>query len=170
MKRQLSSFGDGALRLRLIEELDLHETLSWRNRDEARVWFKTTTPLTYEQHSNWFHQRYQPNDNDFLFVVEADGALVGQASVYAIDWQSRSAEVGRFLVAPVGAGKGYISRACAELIRFCWSELRLEYLFLEVLESNDRAIGLYHKHGFSEEQRYDGLIRMGLRKQPAGTE
>lgn len=158
------------MRLRLIEDGDLHETLSWRNRDEARVWFKTSTPLTYEQHSNWFHQRYQPNDNDFLFVVEAEGMLVGQASVYDINWHMRSAEVGRFLVAPAGAGKGYISRACAELLRICWSELDLDYVFLEVIESNERAIGLYKKHGFSEEQRYDGLIRMGLRKQLAGTE
>lgn len=170
MKRVLPSFGDDVLRLRLIEDGDLHETLSWRNRDEARVWFKTSTPLTYEQHSNWFHQRYQPNDNDFLFVVEAEGVLVGQASVYDINWHTRSAEVGRFLVAPAGAGKGYISRACAELLRICWSELNLDYVFLEVLESNKRAIGLYKKHGFSEERRYDGLIRMGLRKQLAGTE
>jgi diamine N-acetyltransferase len=170
MKRSLPSFGDDALQLRLIEDGDLRETLSWRNRDKARVWFKTSTPLTYEQHSNWFHQRYLPNDNDFLFVVEADGVLVGQASVYDIDWQARSAEVGRFLVAPEGAGKGYISRACAELIRICWRELSLHYVFLEVIESNERAIGLYKKHGFSEEQRYDGLIKMGLRNQLAGTE
>jgi diamine N-acetyltransferase len=170
MKRALSMFGDDALRLRLIEEADLHATLSWRNRDEARVWFKTSTPLTYEQHSNWFHQRYLPNDNDFLFVVEADSTLVGQASVYDIDWQIRSAEVGRFLVAPEGAGKGYISRACAELLKICWGELNLEYVFLEVIESNERAIGLYRKHGFTEEQRYDGLIKMGLRRQPVETE
>lgn len=170
MKRSLRSFGNDALRLRLIEESDLHETLSWRNRDEARVWFKTSTPLTYEQHSNWFRQRYQQNDNDFLFVVEAEGKLVGQASVYDIDRQTRCAEVGRFLAAPEGAGKGYISRACAQLLLVCWNELNLDYVFLEVIESNDRAIGLYSKHGFSEEQRYDGLIRMGLRKPLAGTE
>ncbi len=169
MKRTLPSFGEDALRLRLIEESDLHETLSWRNRDEARVWFKTSAPLTYEQHSNWFHQRYQPNENDFLFVVVADGSLVGQASVYAIDWQTRSAEIGRFLVDPEHAGRGYISRACAILLDICWDVLDLEYVFLEVIETNDRAIRLYLKHGFCEEQRYEGLIRMGRRKNQART-
>jgi len=170
MKRSLPSFGDDALRLRLIEESDLHETLSWRNRDEARVWFKTSTPLTYEQHSNWFHNHYQPKDTDYLFVVEAEGSLVGQASVYAIDWQTRSAEVGRFLADPDHAGRGYISRACGVLLSICWEVLDLEYVFLEVIETNDRAIRLYLKHGFQEEQRYEGLIRMGVRKNQAGIE
>ncbi|WP_434629342.1 GNAT family N-acetyltransferase [Pseudomonas sp. Z1-29] len=170
MKRSLPSFGDDALRLRLIEESDLHETLSWRNRDEARVWFKTSALLTYEQHSNWFHNHYQPKDNDFLFVVEADGALVGQASVYAIDWQQRSAEVGRFLADPDHSGRGHISRACGHLLDICWDALDLEYVFLEVIETNERAIRLYLRHGFREEQRYEGLIRMGVRKNQAGIE
>ncbi len=170
MKRSLPSFDEGAMRLRLIEESDLHETLSWRNRDEARVWFKTSTPLTYEQHANWFHQRYQPSETDFLFVVEADGKLVGQASVYGIDWQNRTAEVGRFLVDADQAGRGHIGRACGVLLDICWHTLNLDYVFLEVIETNERAIHLYRKHGFSEEQRYDGLIRMGLRKKQARTE
>ncbi|MDD1005317.1 GNAT family N-acetyltransferase [Pseudomonas sp. TNT2022 ID642] len=170
MKRSLPSVEAGALRLRLIEESDLHDTLSWRNRDEARVWFKTSTPLTYEQHANWFHQRYLRSDTDFLFVVETEGVLVGQASVYGIDWQARTAEVGRFLVDSTQAGRGYISRACGVLLDICWHTLDLDYVFLEVIDTNARAIHLYRKHGFSEEEHYDGLIRMGLRKNQARTE
>ncbi|UCO97919.1 GNAT family N-acetyltransferase [Metapseudomonas lalkuanensis] len=162
MKRSISPFGNESVRLRLIEEKDLQATLSWRNREEARVWFKSSGLLSYEQHRGWF-QRYQEKDDDFLFVVEADGNLVGQASVYGVDWNTASAEVGRFLVAPEGAGKGYIHRACGELVRFCGEVLNLQYVFLEVFEHNERAFRLYQQNGFVEEQRYDGLIRMGRR-------
>lgn len=167
MKRRLAPFGNGSISLRLIEESDLETTLSWRNRDDARVWFKTSSQLTLEQHQAWFH-RYLNKDDDLLFVVVAGGELVGQASVYGIQWHSRYAEVGRFLVAPECVGKGYIGHACAALTRLCADTFGLRYLFLEVMETNDRAIRLYQRNGFLEECRYDGLIRMGQILKPAG--
>lgn len=160
MKRSIAPFGNEIISLRLIEESDLEKTLDWRNRDDARVWFKTSNLLTLEQHQAWFH-RYLNKDDDFLFVIEAEGKMVGQASVYDVQWDKGSAEIGRFLVAPESSGMGYISKACEALIRLCIDKLSLRYLFLEVIESNDRAIKIYQKYGFSEERRYGGLIRMG---------
>jgi diamine N-acetyltransferase len=161
MKRDIAPFGNDIVSLRLIEEKDLETTLSWRNRDEVRIWFKTSGEIALEQHCRWF-QRYLQKDDDFLFVVEVDGELVGQASVYDIDWESLHGEVGRFLVATECGGKGYIDQACKELIRTCADTFGLDRIFLEVLERNDRAIRLYQHNGFVEEQRYDGLVRMGL--------
>jgi diamine N-acetyltransferase len=159
MKRIVSPFGNDTVCLRLIEERDLKNTLSWRNRDENRVWFKTSNPLTLEQHIEWFH-RYMTRDDDFLFIVEVEKILVGQVSVYGIDWEAHCAEVGRFLSSPENTGKGYIRQALVELIRYCTNTFGLRYLFLEVFENNSRAIRLYQLNGFSEERRYDGLIRM----------
>jgi len=160
MKRSIAPFGNESIRLRLIEERDLEKTLSWRNRDDARVWFKNSSQLTFEQHQAWFH-RYLKRDDDFLFVVEVGGQLVGQASVYDIQWDVASAEIGRFLVAPNSGGKGYIGAACDSLIQFCADTFNLEYLFLEVIETNDLAIRLYQRNGFLEELRHGGLVRMG---------
>jgi diamine N-acetyltransferase len=165
MKRSIAPFGDEYISLRLVKESDLETTLDWRNRDDARVWFKTSSPLTLEQHQAWFH-RYLNKDDDFLFVVEAEGKLVGQASVYDIQWDKGHAEIGRFLVAPESGGKGYIGKACEALIRLCADTLSIRYLFLEVLEANDRAIRLYQRNGFEEERRYSGLIRMSRALEP----
>lgn len=167
MKRSVANFWNESTSLRLIEESDLETTLSWRNRDEARVWFKTSSQITLEQHQAWFH-RYLNKDDDFLFVVEVEGKLVGQASVYDIQWGQGRAEIGRFLVAPEGGGKGYIGKACQALISLCTDTFSLQYLFLEVIETNDRAIRLYQRNGFIEECRYDGLIRMGLTLEMVG--
>ncbi len=88
--------------------------------------------------------------------------MVGQVSVYEVQWDKGCAEIGRFLVAPDSSGKGYMMAACKALICLCTNVLNLQYLFLEVIETNDRAIRLYKRLGFLEEQRYSGLVRMGL--------
>jgi len=165
MKRSIPPFGDEFISLRLIEESDLETTLSWRNRDDARVWFKTSSQLTLEQHQAWFH-RYLNKDDDFLFVVEAGGKLVGQASVYDIHWNEGTAELGRFLAAPEARGKGWISDACGELMEFCRANLGLSYLYLEVIETNEKAIRVYKRNNFGEERHYDGLIRMSCSLRP----
>lgn len=167
MKPDIAPFGSPALRLRLLKPSDLDMTLAWRNRDDARVWFKTSTLLSQEQHRAWF-THYSDKDDDLIFILESQGHAVGQASVYGIDRAQAQAEIGRFLVAPEHSGRGHIRHACGELIRFCTQELGLQYLFLEVLENNLRAIGIYNSHGFQEESRHHGLIRMGLHLQPSG--
>jgi diamine N-acetyltransferase len=166
IKWKIEPIANEDVRLRLIENSDLITTLAWRNHDEARKWFKTSSELTFEQHQTWFN-RYLSNDDDFLFVVEAEGKLIGQVSAYGIEWEKGVAEIGRFVVAPGYAGKGYASKALKALIQFCADSLDLKYLFLEVFEGNDRAIRLYKRHNFLEECRYNGLIRMG-RKELSG--
>ena len=161
MKRILQPFGNSTVQLRLITEADLSVTLGWRNRDDVRVWFKTSKVITMDQHRAWFAQ-YASRDDDFLFVVEANGRPAAQASVYRIDWNEKTAEVGRFIAAPEARGLGYVGLACTELLRFCALALNLKSVVLEVKEDNTRAIQLYERNGFREEDRSHGLIRMSL--------
>lgn len=163
MKQRIEPFGDGAVTLRLIEERDLQTILDWRNRDEARVWFKTSGKLSFDSHKSWY-ERYLIRNDDFFFLIEAGGEPVGQCSIYDIDRAAGSAEIGRFLVAPEKAGYGYITRSCGELVRFGTRILDLAYLFLEVMEHNDKAITIYKRCGFTEEGRSGGLVRMSLRR------
>jgi diamine N-acetyltransferase len=162
MKRTVKPFGNTVVQLRLIAEGDLDTTLGWRNRDDARIWFKNSQTITPDQHRAWFSQ-YTAWDDDFLFVIENEGVPVGQASVYGIDWEGGVAEVGRFLVAPEACGRGYIGIACGELLRFCADSLKLKSVFLQVKENNQRAIRIYARNGFLEESRAGGLLRMSCR-------
>jgi diamine N-acetyltransferase len=159
MKRAIQPFGTGLVQLRLIAEADLDMTMSWRNHDEVRIWFKNSQIITREQHRAWYSQ-YLTRDDDFVFLVEAQGRPVGHASVYAIDWVEAIGEIGRFMVAPEAGGRGYIGLACGELLQFCAENLRLRSVFLEVKENNFRAIKIYERNGFLEEGRAAGIIRM----------
>ncbi len=160
MKPNVEPFVSGQIRLRLLDERDLLTTLDWRNRDSARVWFKTSSPISPEQHQAWFN-RYLMKDDDFVFIIEVAGTSVGQASVYGVNQQMKSAEIGRFLAAPEHSGHGYVRQACGALIEFSASNLALDYLFLDVLETNARAISIYESHGFLREWCMEGFIRMG---------
>jgi len=162
MKRKVAPFGNDLVRLRLIERKDLETTLSWRNRDESRIWFKSSNLLTIDQHLAWFSQ-YIEKDNDFLFVIEYSKKVVGQASVYDVQWGTGTAEVGRFLVSPAESGKGYIREACKLLICFCRRELSLCNLYLSVFETNSRAIRIYEDAGFVPVSKENNMVRMEWR-------
>jgi RimJ/RimL family protein N-acetyltransferase len=159
MKPPLQSFGSGGLTLRPIIESDLDLTLSWRNREDVRIWFRTFDRIDPGQHRAWFEQ-YLVTDNDFVFFVEFEGAPVGQASVYSVNRADGTAEVGRFIAAPEARGRGLMDLACSELLHFCANTLQLTSVYLDVKEDNARAIGLYRRQGFEEEERRGGMIRM----------
>lgn len=157
--RRISAFDGGGVCLRPLAAGDLEKTLAWRNRDDARQWFKTTERIGLEQHLAWF-ERYQNKDDDLVFIVETGGVAVGQVAVYDISREAGTAEVGRFLVAPEAAGKGYLFAACRALVDYCQSELQLRKVYLEVFENNQRAIRIYDEIGFVATIRRDGLLHM----------
>ena len=154
------AFEAGGVRLRPLAADDLAATLGWRNRDDARKWFKTDAVIALEQHRGWF-ERYLLKDDDVVFIVEADGVAIGQVAVYDINREAGTAEVGRFLVAPEAAGKGYLFAACRALVDWCQRELRLHRICLEVFEHNQRAIRIYDALGFVETSRQNGFVVMG---------
>lgn len=162
MKPLIHPFGDGVVSLRPVEARDLETILAWRNRDEARIWFKTADKLSLSSHRAWY-ERYLAKDDDFFFIIEADSTPVGQCAIYDVDRATGSAEIGRFLAAPDAAGRGYITRACRQLIAFGVQTLRLSYLYLEVIKNNERAAAIYRRCGFAEEGCDSRLVRMGLR-------
>lgn len=159
MKPVVAPFGSGGILLRPIRTDDLPLTLAWRNRDEARIWFRNAAPISEEGHRQWF-AAYLGKPDDLHFIVEANGVPVGQAAVYHIDGTTRSAEIGRFLIAPEASGKGIMRMAVAHLLDLCRDELGLERLYLDVFETNRKSIALCRQCGFEETGRHGALLTM----------
>src|SRR5688572_28340280 len=87
-KRPLPPITSANVRLRLIGQSDLATTRAWRNQDDIRKWFLTSSVISPEQHESWFAQ-YRDRDDDFVFIIEETETLcrpVGQVSIYGIDW------------------------------------------------------------------------------------
>ena len=145
-KRHLNQFQYEEIYLKLLEENDLADTLIWRNAN--RHWFNDTSEVIWENHRNWF-QNYLKKDNEFVFIVEdQQNNKIGQVSLYCINWETKSAEFGRFLVNPAFAGRGYMKLACSAVISLGQTLFSLELIRLEVKENNEKAIHIYLACGF----------------------
>lgn len=153
------------IRLRPLESRDLPSTRAWRNRDDVRLWFRTTAPVSPEQHAAWW-RGYSSRDDDLVFVIEEklDGGAVrpvGTISVYAIDRESGRAEFGRLMIGePAAAGRGLAREATNLLADYALSGLGLRQLDLEVRADNVRAIALYERSGFTRGETNDSWLTM----------
>jgi RimJ/RimL family protein N-acetyltransferase len=168
MKPAISPTSFGNVQLRLLELDDLPHTLAWRNQDDVRKWFKFNGTVTAEQHLAWF-EKYQAKADDFVFVALhlKSQERIGQVAIYDVDLMQKQAEVGRFIVAPEAAGKGFMTEALQALADCATQQLALSRLFLEVFASNARAINLYSKAGYQRCGARDELLVMDKLLAPA---
>lgn len=151
----------GRVTLRPLRASDLEMTRAWRNRPDVRRWFFDDREVDAEGHRRWF-EAYSRRTDDEIYIVEADGVAVGQASIYNIDDATGTAEVGRFVAAPAMEGKGHMSAALELLIEIA-RRRRLTRLYLHVKPDNARGVSLYQRLGFRVvEEEQAGNYRMEL--------
>lgn len=151
------------VRLRLLEERDLPDTLRWRNRDHIRRWFIYSRKLKEEQHREWF-LKYAERDDDFLFIIERAGDPVGQVGLYNIDRDRREAEYGRLIIGEDDARRSGCARE-ATLLLTAWGfeDLGLDRIYLVVKKDNAAALALYRSLGFDRVGEDEDLVTMELR-------
>lgn len=163
VKRRIPPLTGERVRLRLLEETDLPQTLAWRNQDHIRRWFLHADVISPEHHRRWFED-YRLRDDDFVFVIEETQALrkpVGQVSLYRIDWERLRAEYGRLLIGEGDAtGRGLAHEATEVLLRYASGTLGLREVVLEVFADNAAAIAIYTACGFRVRERRGALLSM----------
>lgn len=162
----------GSIRLRLLEESDLEMTLGWRNRDDIRKWFFTDKVLTFEQHHNWFLEKYLPRADDVIFVIESKiyDMPVGQISLYNIDLENLRGEYGRLMIGePVARHKGFARAATHLILQFAFETIGLDEVYLSVIHDNQHAINLYRSCDFLFDWQDGEMVRMSIRN-PKGKE
>jgi diamine N-acetyltransferase len=164
-KRDIAPLEAGRVRLRLLEERDLSQTLAWRNQEHIRRWFFSSDPLTPQQHATWF-AKYLERDDDFVFVIETDLRPVGQVALYNIDWTAGRAEFGRLMIGEAeAAGRGLAREATEAILDLAFRQLGLREVYLDVIPENARAIGVYKACGFAVTGSTKKVVSM--RKQTA---
>jgi len=150
-KKTVAPVENDRIRLRLLAEEDLEQTLSWRNQDDIRKWFFFQDRIEPANHRAWF-EKYQARDNDFVFIIEAkdlDGIPIGQIALYDIDWEQRRGEYGRLMIGePAAKGKGYAQDATQLVLEVAAEQFGLKEVYLEVYTHNQAARRVYEKSGF----------------------
>lgn len=139
------SVSKDGMRLRELRESDLPATLAWRNDPRSRRWFHSDSVIEWDSHIAWF-QRYLSSPDDHVFVLEDEGMVVAQVSLYG--FEGDTAEFGRLLVDPEARGKGYGGIASRLCLQVADEVLGLRLVHLEVKATNASAISIYESLGF----------------------
>jgi len=146
--------------LRLVERTDLETLVVWRNNPAISKYFFNVLPLSLSGQDRWFEDLLRRDDKK-LFIIETKEHLsVGTIGLDRIDRRNQSAELGNMLIEPGHLGKGLAGDAALALLRFAFTGLNLNRIYLKVFSWNESAIKLYLKCGFQKE----GLLRQAVYK------
>ena len=103
------------------------------------------------------HYSYVTDENvEHLLLKSADNEFIGYAILAGLKNTNKSIELRRIVIKE--KGKGFGRMAINELKRHCFERLNCHRLWLDVLETNERAKYLYHSAGFKEEGKLRDCI------------
>jgi RimJ/RimL family protein N-acetyltransferase len=150
----------GQTRLRRPERDDLPAFAAWLNDPEVRRHLALGYPLSLIHEEHWLEDELRKEPATQSFVIEAMRIggeaywnAVGVTGFHAIDWRSRSGELGIVIGQKSVWGSGIGTDATRTLVRWGFQELNLNRVFLRVFEDNAAAIRCYEKVGFKHEGR-----------------
>jgi RimJ/RimL family protein N-acetyltransferase len=147
--------------LRAAEREDLATFLRWINDRRTSRFLKMRSPLSMPLEERFFERMLDGQGHDRWFFVICrleDDRPVGTLSLEGVDLVNGNAGLGILVGDPADTGRGYGSDAMAALLDFGFGSLRLERIWLDVYEFNDRARGVYERLGFVHE----GTLRRAL--------
>lgn len=162
-----------SLRTRTDDDLDLMYRLSadldsWEEREPS-----APGPLTRAAFDARVARAADSGDAEqaVVFVVDVDGAAVGNATLFGFDPLARHAEAGISLV-PEARGRGVGTAAISRLVEFGFVRRNLRRIHLQAIASNTAALRSYERAGFVVEGRlrehawvrgaYEDIVLMGI--------
>ena len=140
------------VRLRAVERQDLAQFVEWLNNPEVRENLALYTPLSMTAEEEWYGLMMKNPVEEHPLAIEVKGnnrwKLVGNTSFIHYDTHNRNAEIGIFIGDEKYWGKGYGAMAVRLMLRYGFNNLNLNRIYLQVFETNPRAIKCYEKVGF----------------------
>ncbi len=145
------------LRLRGNEHSDLPKFVEWLNDPEVRRYLSMSLPISQAAEEQWFENmlKHPPEEQPLGIEIKAgDGwRLIGNCSIFDINWRVRRAEVGLFIGDKSCWNKGYGTEVMRLLLKHGFGTLNLNRIFLHVDPENLGGIRAYEKAGFVHETR-----------------
>lgn len=139
--------------LRPLNVTDAHVLFEQTQDETLRYLTGTTATFSIEQiEQHILSIQADPSRFDFAICLNS-GEIIGECSILDIEAELKQAGFRISMRALPWTGQGYGTEAIACIIRFCFEELRLHQLELEVFSHNERAIAAYKKVGFDIVQR-----------------
>jgi RimJ/RimL family protein N-acetyltransferase len=138
---------------------DFQALFRWANDIEIARLNEAYRPTDWASHQEWW-SNIGKDQTKVIFAIRAEdaGAIIGYVQILNVSPVHRSATLGIRIGDEANRGKGHGSEAIRLALAYCWNDLNLSRLMLNVFESNQRAIKLYESLGFVRE----GLLRRAV--------
>ena len=140
--------------LRPSERSDLDDFVRWFNDADTMRYLAMRAPMGRAAEERWFDgmlERQGKRDYHFVICLLEDGRAIGTIGLHEIDQENGTAAFGIAIGEKSEWDKGYGTDALDAIADFGFGELRLERIWLDVYEGNDRAQHSYQKAGFTTE-------------------
>ena len=136
--------------LRKLKEKDIPYMLEWMHDSEINKIFSVNFgEYTHEMVSNFVKNSFD-EENQHFAVVNQEDEYQGTISLKNISYTDSNAEYA-VVFRKSAHGTGLAFQATEELLNYAFNELKLERVYLNVLEGNVRARKFYEKVGFTQE-------------------
>ncbi|WP_313490271.1 GNAT family protein [Exiguobacterium sp.] len=134
--------------LRLINVTDAYVLFEQTQNETLRYLTGTTATFSLEQiEQHILSIQADPSRFDFAICLNS-GEIIGECSIFDIEVELKQAGFRISMRALPWTSQGYGTEAISCIFQFCFEELRLHQLKLEVFSHNERAIAAYKKVGF----------------------
>lgn len=145
--------------LRDFELEDVKKKVEWINNPLNNVFLHYNIPLNIEDTERWF---YSKADNRRDCIIEYEGIPVGLIGLLNIDEDNKEAEYYISLGEKDYKGKGIARKATELILNYAFNSLDLKTVYLNVDAENIKAVNLYSRVGFSQEEYYkDAMFARG---------
>lgn len=141
-------------------ELQL-ETRNWRNCEKVAKWFKIPY-INEATHIKWLESLKNDSPRNIAFIIKYKNEFIGVTYFHSIDYKKEEGDWGIYIYDENNRGHGFGYHALSESIKFAFETLKLKTLYLDVLNTNERAKKLYTKKGFKLISDKDTFLRYKL--------
>jgi len=127
---------------------------TWINDEAVRRGTGTEGPVSDFEHEHWYRNIMEDRSQRIFVIGMGEGAAakpVGLIGLRGINWRARSAEFWIYLGEGAARGSGVAQEASQLLLRFGFQTIGLNRVSLHVDVTNERAIQLYKRLGFTQE-------------------
>lgn len=165
----------GSVFLRAPEREDIPRFVGWLNDYGTSRTLGLRAPMSVAGEERWFEQMIERQGKESWFFVAclvADGRPIGTIGLMEVDLANGSAGLGLSIGAARDRGRGHGTDMLRALVDWAFAFLRLERVWLDVLETNPGARRVYERVGFVlegtlrhaifREGRYLDLHRMSI--------
>ncbi len=145
-------------KLKLVDQTEEHALIQ-------RCWYLASDPETQtcrpivertdEDVLKQFRERsVLPTEHAYSVLRVSDDQLVGLVRYFDLNTRNRSAEIG-YLIGPEFHGQGFSREAVGMLLEHLFAELKLNKVYAQTAEFNNRSLKLLSRLGF----KVDGRLR-----------